>query len=250
MKRWAFVLMLAAAALICGRWIYNYGLIPRLGVHDSYRVVLALLIGVPFGAATGYFLRDRVLLCSFLAALPAAMLLFIPTLLFQDVLQGIVGTTTYMLIYCGSAYFVNALLYKVANFAIYRNASGAMVAVGAGWSWPAFFFGAFWALFNRMWLIGLGTIAVVTLGGVGLAALAGGVARPSSEPAVLALVVLAGVTPLVIGLIYGAKGNSWRQQLLLSRTFNKVGTAVAKNPRKALAAWSGADGRANDGRAG
>lgn len=42
------------------------------------------------------------------------------------------------------------------TYKIFRDTAGNVHAIKKGWSWPAFFFGAAWALFHGMWLLGLG----------------------------------------------------------------------------------------------
>jgi hypothetical protein len=46
------------------------------------------------------------------------------------------------------------------DFKIYENPFGDQEAVKQGWSWPAFIFGGFWALWKNLWLIGSITVTV------------------------------------------------------------------------------------------
>ncbi len=39
------------------------------------------------------------------------------------------------------------------SYSIQRHAKGHLVAVGDGWSWPAFLYGIFWALYQRNWVV-------------------------------------------------------------------------------------------------
>jgi len=78
----------------------------------------------------------------------------------------------------------------------YRNRPGQpdLVLVKEGFSWAAFIFGALWALWNRLWIVAAGLIAVEIGLGLVLAALGMG-----SEIQAVASIGLA----LLVGLIAG-----------------------------------------------
>ena len=56
-------------------------------------------------------------------------------------------------------------MYSVFLRNLGRDAASDLVFVKQGFCWPAFFFTAFWALWNRMWWQALGIFAIVALAG-------------------------------------------------------------------------------------
>lgn len=111
------------------------------------------------------------------------------------------------------------------QYKIFKHPGGASEAVKQGWSWPAFFFSSVWALTKRMWLLGGCCLVSLFVFGVGLGASGGG------EDADL----LINVVSIVINVIFGLNGNSWREKNLLSRGFEQVDTVSAANPEGAVA---------------
>jgi len=106
----------------------------------------------------------------------------------------------------------------VNQYKVFRHPAYELEAVKQGWSWPAFCFGAFWALSKKLWLLGAGWIAGNVL---------------------VALVDPKGLLPIVGGLTAGIvvalNGNEWRERNLISRGYELVDTVTAGNPEGAVA---------------
>lgn len=116
------------------------------------------------------------------------------------------------------------------QYKIYTDPSGTTQAVKQGWSWPAFFFNAIWALVKQIWLLGLLTFPVMLLLWVSSAA-AGNVQGESGQ-------IISGMVSLawiIFKIIFGAGGNSWREKNLTARGFKYVATVSASNPNRAMA---------------
>jgi hypothetical protein len=95
------------------------------------------------------------------------------------------------------------------------------VLVKEGFSWPAFFFGPFWALAHRMWLVAIALLALdlVSSGLMDAAHL--------SPP-------IQAVLSLAIAVLIGAHANDWRRWSLDRRGFREVGVVAARNVDEAL----------------
>jgi len=94
--------------------------------------------------------------------------------------------------------------------------SNEKVAVKQGWSWPGFFFLWIWALTKKALLpagIGFATNVVVALIPV----------NNSMNPYFL-----------IAGLLFGSKGNKWRENQLLKSGYSLVRTVQAKSPAEAV----------------
>ncbi|MSU61257.1 MAG: DUF2628 domain-containing protein [Pedosphaera sp.] len=89
------------------------------------------------------------------------------------------------------------------------------VAVKQGWSWPAFFLQWIWAFSRKLAVIGGITLAVNIV--------------------VLVIPVKNLNNPYLViaGVIFGLKGNKWREASLLKSGFSDKGTVQANNPAEA-----------------
>ena len=115
------------------------------------------------------------------------------------------------------------------QFKIYSNPQGSYEAVKQGWSWPAFFFSCIWALVKKMWVLGVGVFALLFLLGV----IAGVVGEDDEE----AIITIADVAGLIVSIVFGVSGNSWRERNLESRGYDCQGAVNASNPEGALALY-------------
>jgi hypothetical protein len=106
-------------------------------------------------------------------------------------------------------------------FDIFEHPVRGVEAIKHGFSWPAFFLGAFWALFYRLWLPALLLLALVAVGTV-ICQIIGW----PSEAVFLALAVW---------VFAGFHGNDWRRVDLSKRGFMYVGTERADTPDAAVA---------------
>ena len=111
------------------------------------------------------------------------------------------------------------------QFKIFKHPIGKIEAVKQGWSWPGFFFNFFWAMLKKMWGLALFYIAVFFVLGMILAAL-GDVSKLEN---------FFNLVGLILAIVFGVNGNSWREMNLKSRGFDEVDTLTAANPEGAIA---------------
>ena len=113
------------------------------------------------------------------------------------------------------------------QYKVFKHPAGLTEAVKQGWSWPAFFFGSFWAMAKKMWGIGIGVLIGFLVFGMIVAVMGGGSGGEG----------LINFIALVANIIFGVKGNSWREKNLASRGFDQVDTVTAANPEGAVASY-------------
>ncbi|HET7268403.1 MAG TPA: DUF2628 domain-containing protein [Oleiagrimonas sp.] len=111
------------------------------------------------------------------------------------------------------------------SFKIYTHPAGRVEAVKQGWSWPAFLFGAFWALFKKLWAIGIGLLVIAIIWGI-----------ISAQLHSHAVDLLGNLVGIVIGVFFGIYGNGWRESNLSSRGYVAGGVVEAANGESAVAA--------------
>jgi hypothetical protein len=112
----------------------------------------------------------------------------------------------------------------VKQFKVYANHEGCYEAVEQGWSWNACGFGLFWALYKKMWAVGLGVFgAFCVIWGIAAASI-------GMEQANLII----NVGSVVQCVIFGAYGCKWHQTHLESRGFALKGAVTAENAKDAL----------------
>lgn len=121
------------------------------------------------------------------------------------------------------------------SFNVFSNDEGDYKAVKRGWCWPAFFYGSIWALFSGLWLATLLLLPVDFI-----FAIAGNSASGSIDPfdrydetarlAVLALFSF----PVVVRVVLGIFGNSWRTRKLRKLGFLHVGRVKADGKLHAI----------------
>ena len=107
-------------------------------------------------------------------------------------------------------------MYSVFLRNLGRDAASDLVFVKQGFCWPAFFFTALWALWNRMWWQALGIFAVVALAGW-----APRVAGLGSEAE--------SICSLAAALAIGFIGNDLRAWALADKGFDEVAIASGKS---------------------
>lgn len=111
------------------------------------------------------------------------------------------------------------------QYKVFKHPSGDIEAVKIGWSWPAFFFDAIWALVKKQWALGVTAfICFFALGFV----LGGSGAGPSID-------AIVNIPGFIFKIICGANGNSWREKNLISRGYVQVDLVTAANPESAVA---------------
>jgi hypothetical protein len=106
------------------------------------------------------------------------------------------------------------------QYKVFKHPSGTIQAVKQGWSWPAFLFSFVWAVVKKMWAIGIGlfilSLIFISLVGRGSDLLINGMS-------------------IVVSVIFGIYGNSWREKNLESRGYKMKDTITAANPGEAEA---------------
>ncbi|MDY6842222.1 MAG: DUF2628 domain-containing protein [Pseudomonadota bacterium] len=122
------------------------------------------------------------------------------------------------------------------QYKIFQHPSGKREAVKQGWSWPAFFFGVIWALVKKQWVLGISVLVGLSLLGFAVAASDGG---ENGQ-------VFVNLVSLIVSIVFGVYGNSWREKNLISRGYEQTGMASATNPDGALAVYlKGSTGEEN-----
>mgnify|MGYP003651840536 FL=1 len=121
------------------------------------------------------------------------------------------------------------------SFNVYeRNES--YKAVKNGWSWPAFFFGSVWAMCMQLWLIGLIIFPVQLLLHMlinTLVEMSRNTTGSYAESINLVLFFLI-LIPVLIRLIFGLYGNSWKRKRLEKSSYRLVKKTYADNKNKAI----------------
>jgi hypothetical protein len=106
------------------------------------------------------------------------------------------------------------------TYSVFEYPQGERVAVKQGWSWPAFCFVAFWALYKKLWAVGFITFAAAIVVGIILDSLG----SPDYGP-----------IPLIFCIIFAIWGNKWRRNSLISKGYSLKGTVNARNSEQAVA---------------
>ena len=112
------------------------------------------------------------------------------------------------------------------RFRVYYHPAHGHEAVKQGFSWPALFFGVFWALFKRLWNVAAILFAIQLI----LHMLDLQVQHSDSLP--MALLILVG--SLTIWLLPAFKGNHWREKVLLRKGYSLVSELDAPSAREAI----------------
>lgn len=120
----------------------------------------------------------------------------------------------------------------MTQYRIFKHPAGKIEAVKQGWSWPGMFFTFIWAFVKSLWQLGTVVLVLALLAGVVLDALL-------DEQTVD---ILSNVIGIIIALLFGLRGNIWRENHLLSRGFEHVDTIAAGNPEGAIAVYLKPDG--------
>ena len=116
-------------------------------------------------------------------------------------------------------------------FKIYEHPTQGFQAVKVGFCWPAFFLTVIWMMVHRLWRLLATWIALYMA-----VHLAEGFveAMEDSSPAYLLFLVVIFIAWGALCLIPGYRGNSWREQDLLSKGYNFVQPIRAESPGDAI----------------
>lgn len=113
------------------------------------------------------------------------------------------------------------------QYKIFKHPSGNNEAVKQGWSWPAFFFSFIWAMVKKQWALGISVLIGVLVFGFVVGAVVGGEGGDA----------LINIVSIIINIVFGINGNSWREKNLISRGYESVDTVTAANPEGAVALY-------------
>jgi hypothetical protein len=119
------------------------------------------------------------------------------------------------------------------TYKIFVSPQGSSEAVKQGWSWPGFFFNFIWALIKRMWVLGV----VLMILSIALGFAEGTVEVSYGKEAASGISVFTSILNLVIAVVFGVKGNKWREKNLIFRGYKYQDTVDAQNPEAAIALW-------------
>jgi len=112
-------------------------------------------------------------------------------------------------------------------FDIYQGPDGEYAAVKRGFSWPAFFFGVFWALYKRMWLVALALFGVAILFSI--------VDQAVAESNLLLMAV--SIFSIGFSIWVGFNANDWVRNHLIKQGYRHVGSVEAGSPKAAIDAF-------------
>ncbi|WP_158774070.1 DUF2628 domain-containing protein [Cobetia sp. L2A1] len=110
----------------------------------------------------------------------------------------------------------------MATFSILEHPLHGPRAVKQGWSWPAFFFGVFWALYKRIWMLAACLFGFIVLSSMLI-------------PATMEGQLISNVLFLGLNLTISLKGNQWYASLLETQGYQYQMQVEARNPNEALA---------------
>jgi hypothetical protein len=119
------------------------------------------------------------------------------------------------------------------TYKIFASPLGSNEAVKQGWSWPGFFFNIIWAYVKKLWILGTSMLVLFIVLGV----IEGGIEASSGVEAAAGMSIFSSILSLIVSVIFGANGNQWRENNLLSRGFEYRDTVKAENPEAGLALW-------------
>lgn len=109
------------------------------------------------------------------------------------------------------------------QFRVFHHPSGRAEAVKQGWSWPASLFSVFWAPFKGLWMLGVGGLLAL----VGIGYMVASFTDANTAASIMNLVLTAA------GILFGVKGNAWREAYLIKRGYDPVGTVLAEDAKGA-----------------
>lgn len=125
------------------------------------------------------------------------------------------------------------------TYKIFENADGRQEAVKQGWSWPAFLFGMFWSLFKKLWKVSFVVLVSVVSAAMLVYFLmeASGIVVTSTRGLQI-FNQLSNIMSVIVYIVFGIFGNTWRENKLSSVGYAHKATVRAKNPKEAIAAWT------------
>jgi hypothetical protein len=105
------------------------------------------------------------------------------------------------------------------QYMIYESPVGLKVALKVGYSWPAFFFTWLWAFTKNMKAIGGGFLLVYVIFFLSVAFISDSADQHGSRDLSYNIEAWIPIAEIALHLVFGAKGNAWRERNLLSRGY-------------------------------
>ena len=126
------------------------------------------------------------------------------------------------------------------RFDVYSHTTYGSRAVKQGFSWPGFFFNAFWMAWCRMWVGAIALIVGVSVGffvvSMIIGALFGSAMETMDDASIEEFIALVyWGCGLISSILVGAKGNEWHRRRLSKRGFTHLRTVEAASADAALA---------------
>lgn len=113
---------------------------------------------------------------------------------------------------------------NISRFDVFEHAGNRYEAVKCGFSWPAFFFTLFWAFIKRLWPQAILTLSFVLV--LAIVPAFHELERQSFGNSGLGL---------ILGLLFGFRGNVWRTARLEALGWTHASTVEADKPSQAIA---------------
>jgi len=108
------------------------------------------------------------------------------------------------------------------KYSVFTNSQGDFVTVKQGWSWPAFFFGFFWAMAKKMWILGISYFAIIVL---------------ISFLSVIYFEVnniFSIIIKIILRIVFGLCGNIWIENKLFSHGFEIRSVECSRTSKGAI----------------
>jgi len=112
---------------------------------------------------------------------------------------------------------------NTANTTVYLHAHEGAIRIRSGFSWPAFFFGAWWAAAHRLWFPAFPILALIEL-------FAGFFVYRAEALGAPGLLLLASTASLIYRMVCGHYGNRWLVARLDARGYKPQAGASVEHP--------------------
>lgn len=113
------------------------------------------------------------------------------------------------------------------TFAIYSKPNSEKVAIKVGISWPAFFFGGFWAFYKRMWGMMFAYIAIALSSGI-----IDMVVEETPDNEVVGLICYLAL--IAVSVWMSLRANEWVEDKLERKGYSYEGKVEASNRSRAI----------------
>ena len=141
-------------------------------------------------------------------------------------------------------------LIAVRTFKVFSSTGGRYKAVKDGWCWPAFVFGSIWALFSGLWIIAIIILPIEMVLSVlnGVLEKVGGSYDQSTKDIKYEVMAALGMLAIIIRIIFGARGNRWRERKLYRMGYVHALSVKAPDKCGAIALCKSSESAAGESR--